>query len=257
MQPLIIGHRGASAAAPENTMGSFRLALDVEADGIEFDVRLTKDEHPVVLHDDNLKRTGRTAKRVSDLSLAELKLIDVGTWFTAGTNNYNDEKVPTLTELFELCEPTQALLYLEMKSDPSQRLALANACCESLQNTSLRDRVVIESFDLAAIEMVKRINSNIRTAALFQPAVKNPPVISSARKLVDNALSVSADEIALHHRLANKRTIDAANAEGLKVVIWTVDEPAWIERANSMGVAALITNDPGSMVRWRNIANAD
>jgi len=257
MQPLIIGHRGASSGAPENTMASFRLALAADADGIEFDVRLTKEGVPVVIHDDNLQRTGRSPKRVANLSLAELRQIDVGSWFTPGRVEYSDEKVPTLSEVLELCEPTQALLYLEMKSDPSQRLALADACCESLKKTSLKDRVIIESFDLAAIEIVKEINSDIKTAALFEPALKSPPIVGSARKLVDKALAVSADEIALHHRLANKRTVDVAKAEGFNVVVWTVDDRTWIERAHSTGIDALITNDPGSMVRWRNNANAD
>ncbi|HEY5402272.1 MAG TPA: glycerophosphodiester phosphodiesterase family protein, partial [Pyrinomonadaceae bacterium] len=80
--PLIIGHRGASAVTPENTLGAFRKAIEVGADGIEFDVRLTRDGMPVVIHDDNLRRTGGRPDLIRSVSLADLTQVDVGSWFT-------------------------------------------------------------------------------------------------------------------------------------------------------------------------------
>src|SRR5215208_2524413 len=79
--PLIIGHRGASAVAPENTMAAFREAIATGADGIEFDVRLTRDGVPVIIHDSTLRRTGGLQRRVSDLAASELEQVDVGSWF--------------------------------------------------------------------------------------------------------------------------------------------------------------------------------
>ena len=81
--PLIIGHRGASAHAPENTLAAFRMAIDAGADGIEFDVQLAKDGVPVVIHDFDLKRTGAYDVRVADLTSAELSGVDAGSWFNA------------------------------------------------------------------------------------------------------------------------------------------------------------------------------
>src|SRR6185295_1303429 len=97
--PLIIGHRGASAVAPENTMAAFREAIAVGADGIEFDVRLASDGVPVVIHDSTLRRTGGLNQRVADLSSQELSKVDVGTWFAP---RFANEAAPSLTELFNL-----------------------------------------------------------------------------------------------------------------------------------------------------------
>jgi len=256
--PLIIGHRGASAVTPENTLGAFRKAIEVGADGIEFDVRLTRDGIPVVIHDDNLRRTGGRPDLIRSVSLADLTQVDVGSWFTRAPDRmYAEERIPTLEQVFQLFETNNRLLYLEMKSDASQRSELARAVCESIRTSKLRDRVVVECFDHAAIEIVKRIDSEIKTAALFEPGLKNPPVVSSGHKLVDKARAVGADEIALHHRLASQRTIDTATKVGLKVVVWTVDNSDWIDRARNNGVKALITNDPEMMVRERDAATTD
>src|SRR5215204_2669146 len=183
--PLIIGHRGASRFAPENTLAAFRLALEVGADGVEFDVRLTRDGFPIIIHDDNLKRTGATPSRVADLSLAELQKIDVGSWFR--TETFPSERVPTLEQLFELFNSTDSLLYLEMKSDPTERDKLAQACAEKINASSLKERIIVECFDLSALATVRSLDSSIRTAALFDPGITKPPLVTSGQRLVDQA----------------------------------------------------------------------
>lgn len=245
--PLIIGHRGASAKAPENTIAAFRMAVDAGADGIEFDVRLTRDGVPVVIHDSNLKRTGGSPRQIADLSLAELKEMDVGSWFDAGF--FARERVPTLEEVFQLFESSDHLLYLEMKCDAAERDRLAQTCCDFLRGSSLKERVIVECFDLQGIESVKKIDGDIRTAALFEPRLRGP----FGSGAIDQALAVRADEIALHHRLANQRLVGAAKKSNLRVVVWTVDDTAWLKKASSRGITALITNDPESFVRQRDI----
>jgi len=247
--PLIIGHRGASAVAPENTLTAFRLAIEENADGVEFDVRLTKDRVPVVIHDDNLRRTGGVNGLVAELSLKELKAIDVGSWKDPA--KFRNERVPTLVELFELFEGSSSTLYLEMKSEPTQREALARVCCDALSQTPLRRQVIVECFDLAGIELVKAIDAGIKTAALFEPTLRNTPLASSAKRMIDKALAVRADEIALHHRLANARSVEMAQSANLNVVVWTVDDPSWISRATSQAIKALITNNPSIMTQHR------
>jgi len=254
-KPLIIGHRGASAIAPENTLAAFHRAVDSGADGIEFDVRLTRDEVPVVIHDDNLKRTGCRPDKVAELSYGELRRIDVGSWFnqTRGsrTVDFSGERIPSLDEVLELFESNNAILYLEMKSDPIQREQLARICCNHLKQSPVKDRVVVECFDLMGVAVVKAIDPSIKTAALFEPALMTAPLVTSGRRLVEQALTVGAEEIALHHRLASKSVVATAKSAGLKVVVWTVDRSHWIQRAQSMEVSALITNDPGMMVQQR------
>jgi len=246
--PLIIGHRGASAHAPENTIAAFRLAMEVGSDGIEFDVRLSRDGIPFVIHDDNLRRTGLDPRRVVDLNASELKQIDVGRWFDP--TSFANEQIPTLQEVLDLFESTSGILYLEMKSTAAEREKLASACCTLLNQNQLKNRVIVECFDLPSIQLVKQIDSSIKTAALFELRICRP-ASRDGHRLVEDALSVSAEEIALHHRLADPKTIVLAKQNGLRVVVWTVDDASWIERANSTGVDTLITNQPERLVHER------
>ena len=260
-KPLIIGHRGASAVAPENTLAAFKRAIQIGADGVEFDVRLARDGVPVVIHDETLQRTALVQKRVADLSAAELQQLNVGSWFSrsrkASTDEFADEGVPTLQQLFELFASSSALLYLEMKCDPSQRTQLADACCSFLRDSSLQKRVIVECFDLEAIEVVKSIDPTIRTAALFQPTLSRPHSMLTGQRLVDQARAAGADEIALHYKLASRRIVDMAKRAGLEVVVWTVDDSTWIQRAQRSGIDALITNDPNTMLRQRDALHLD
>jgi len=239
--PLIIGHRGASAVAPENTMAAFREAIAVGADGIEFDVRLTKDDVPVVIHDSTLRRTGGVNQRVTDLSWDELRKIDVGSWFKAGL--FAGETVPSLAELFELFQTNDRSLYLEMKCDsPAEYRPLAEACCRMIDEYSFKERVVVECFQLPALEVLKEIDPEIKTAALFDRVFMD-------QSIVTRAIEIGATAVALHHRLGRKGLVEKSKQAGLHVAVWTVDDPIWIDRARAIGIDALITNDPARMLK--------
>ena len=254
--PKILGHRGASAVAPENTLAAFARAISDGADGIEFDVRLSRDGVPVVIHDATLKRTGLVDRPVSELTASELQEIDVGSWFAGRTENstqsFRGEKLPTLAQVFELFSANRGLLYIEMKCAADEGAALAAAVVGLTRECRMAERVVVESFDHAAIAAVKRIDSDVRTAALFEPRLTRP--ISTVRriKMIETALGVGADEIALHHTLAGGRVFEKARQAGLEIVVWTVDDPTWIARARALEVKALIANDPALMLRHRN-----
>lgn len=252
--PLIVGHRGASAVAPENTLAAFRTAFRTGAEGIEFDVRLAADGVPVVIHDETLQRTAKINRRVRDLNSSELQTINVGSWFSQDRKSPNDmfadQTVPTLTQLFELCSDTSAILYLEMKCEPADRNELVDACVDHILTAKFLERVIVESFDLEAIAQIKAKCAAIRTAALFQPKLSTPDVFFP-QYLIKQAKAVHADEVALHHKLASGGLIDKVRGAGLGVVVWTVDSPDWIERARRTGVTAVITNDPGRMLEHR------
>src|SRR5207253_1739431 len=117
--PLILGHRGASAVAPENTLAAFSRAISDGADGIEFDVRLSRDHVPVVIHDATLNRTGLIDRLVCELTAKELGEVDVGHWFAArgqtGAQSFAGEKLPTLAQIFEIFSTKTGVLYVEMK----------------------------------------------------------------------------------------------------------------------------------------------
>jgi len=258
LTPLIIGHRGASAVAPENTLAAFARALKDGADGIEFDVRLSRDRVAVVIHDASLKRTGQIDRLVGELTVAELQHCDVSSWFNpihtedkryAGT-------VPTLAQVFELFQQTNSLLYLEMKSDRADAKALAETVVDEIRNAQITGRVVVSSFDLAAIALVKKIDPAISTAALFEPKLSRPLSAIRRLKMLDLGVEHRADEIALHHSLVSARIVQKAGQLGLPVVVWTVDAVNWIRRAQRLGLKGLITNNPAAMIQQRDSASA-
>ena len=255
-RPLILGHRGASAVAPENTLAAFAFAIRDGADGIEFDVRLSRDGVPVVIHDASLKRTGKVDRLVSELVANELSETDVGSWFAGRekdeTQSFAGEKLPTLAQVFELFTTNSGVLYIEMKCNPAEGAALAAEVVRLSRESLMADRVVVESFDLDAIAAVKKNDREIRTAALFEPKLSRPLSTVRRLKMVDHALDVGADEIALHHTLVSPRIVEKAAQDGLEIVVWTVDNPQWIKRALELGIKALIANDPGVMVQHRD-----
>jgi len=253
--PLIIGHRGASAIAPENTLMAFSRAMADGADGIEFDVRLARDDTAVVIHDATLQRTALRSGEVAKLSSAELKSIDVGTWFNLrypakACTEYSQATIPALQEVFESLDKSGALFYVEMKYEPQDSYkTLARQVAQLVLDYSLTKQVVVESFALESIAEIKRLNPLIRTAALFERTLSRPA--PSLRHIVAQAVRCGANELALHRTFPLQRATQEAALHNLKTVIWTVDAPAWALRAARYGVHALITNNPARLCAER------
>ena len=252
-RPLIIGHRGASALAPENTLAAFACALRDGADGIEFDVRLSRDGVPVVIHDATLARTAMIDAAVSALSCAELCAVEVGSWFNRkfarfARPEYEREALPSLAQVFDMFSTNSAVMYLEMKCDDLSGGPLAHQVVELIERYSLIGRTIVASFQLEAIAEVKRLDPTIRTAALFEPSIKQPLSLLKRTRMVDLAREYGADEIALHHSLATQRIVERAACMNLPCVVWTVDNPIWLKRATEIGIKALITNNPRVML---------
>ncbi len=249
--PFIIGHRGASAHAPENTLAAFELALAGRADGFEFDVRLARDATPVCIHDATLKRTALRAGRIEALSSDELLEVNAGTWFNLrfpalARESFTRERIPTLAEVFERFGARASLLYVEMKCDePSTYARLAAAVVRLVREHEMAGRVVVKCFAHEAIREVKRLAPEIRTAALFEPKLSRPYI--SPGKIIAAALDCGADEISLHHSLVRRAVVEEATRRGLATLTWTVDVPSWLRRARRLGLRAVITNRPAEM----------
>jgi glycerophosphoryl diester phosphodiesterase len=207
----------------------------------------------VIIHDETLRRTGLRPERVVDLSSHVLENVEAGSWFSA---DYRGEKIPTLQHLLEDFSTNTALLYLEIKCATPEIPQIVDAVADLLEPYSMTDRTIVECFDLTVIEAMKRRAPTMKTAALFEPRLTSPSSLVSGRPLVERAVAAGADQIALHHRLATKRTINAARKAGLRTVVWTVDNPRWLTRARELGVDCLITNDPALMLRHRRKARA-
>ncbi|MBC7931048.1 MAG: glycerophosphodiester phosphodiesterase [Rubrivivax sp.] len=252
-RPLIIGHRGASAHAPENTLAAFEQAFKEGADGIEFDVRLARDGVPVVIHDASLRRTTPRDGIVESLDSEELRALDAGTWFNhlhpeLARESFGSERIPTLAQVFERfgAHARVRVLYVEMKcDDPALQAPLARSVVELTRANGLADRVVVKSFAHDSIREVKRLAPEIRTAALFDRNWSRPLLPKS--RIVNEAAACGADEISLHRSLLRRATTDAALARGFSVLVWTVDTPFWLRRADALGLRAVFTNRPAQM----------
>jgi glycerophosphoryl diester phosphodiesterase len=248
---LIIGHRGDSAHAPENTLAAFDLALRGGADGIEFDVRLALDGVPVCIHDATLRRTALREGVVESLDSAALSAHDVGTWFNlhhpaSARDEFAAERVPTLAQVFERFGDRARVLYVEMKCDsPAHGAPLARAVVELTRAHGLAERVVVKSFAHALVAEAKRLAPEIRAAALFDRNWSRPLV--SPRKIIAEATRCGADEISLHRSLLRRATVEEAKRKGFGCVVWTVDTLFWLRRARSLGLRAVITNRPAEM----------
>ncbi|HEX3559600.1 MAG TPA: glycerophosphodiester phosphodiesterase [Pyrinomonadaceae bacterium] len=244
--PLIIGHRGASGYAPENTLAAFDMALQEGADGIEFDVRLARDRVPVVIHDASLLRTAYLERLVEEFDSTLLSQCYVGEWYNAhrpklARESFVWEQIPTLAQV---CERYGAHhLYIEMKCEqPSRRAELARVVVGLLREHGLGERVVVKSFEHDSLVEVKRLAPEVRTAALFGRSWPRPLV--PAAKIIRGAEACGADEISLHRSLLRKTTVKAAQRRGFEVVVWTANSSVLLRRAVALNLRAVITDYP-------------
>ncbi|MEP6787093.1 MAG: glycerophosphodiester phosphodiesterase family protein [Acidobacteriota bacterium] len=249
--PLIIGHRGASAQAPENTLAAFQMALDAGADGVEFDVQLSKDGVPVVIHDPNLLRTAAVDAKVADLASTELAQVDAGSWFNKAHPELADDLfvgqyIPTLSEVLRVVGWADGPIYIELKSETPDVEALCAAVCMEIRDSNLLPRIIVKSFRLGAIPMVRLLCPEVQTAALFAPNVKN--LLKRKKHIIAIAREIGAHQLSLHFSLATPKLTALAAEANMPVTIWTADNRKWIKRCRKLGIKALITNDPTRLI---------
>lgn len=219
-RPLVLGHRGASAEAPENTLTAFRLALAQGADGVELDVQRAADGTPVVIHDHTLERTTSGAGRVDARTPAELARLDAG----------DGRGVPTLAEAAAWAAESGAWLNVEIKAPGVEAASLA-----VLEGAGVLERVVFSSFHPAAVREVGRLAPGARR--FLVTGEWNDRVLAGVEE-------TGAGGVCLHDPLATPELLAGLAVRGLPVVVWTVDEPARLRALLDAGVAAVITNHP-------------
>lgn len=246
--PLIIAHRGDSSHAPENTLAAFQMAIDKGADGVEFDVRLSKDGVPVVIHDANLKRTGGRSENVADLTAIELAEIEVGSpkW---RDSKFSSETVPTLVGVLDLLKKCPGPIYIELKCGTKDYEALAKAVCDVIRPSPQLPQMIVKSFKLAAIPVVRSSLPEVQTAALFEPKILD--MIRGKAHLITLAREFGAHQLSLHYSLATKKLTALAKAAEMPVTIWTADNTKWVARCREREIKALITNDPAKVLSTR------
>jgi glycerophosphoryl diester phosphodiesterase len=222
-RPFIIGHRGASAEAPENTLAAFALAQAQGADGIEFDVQLSADGWPVVIHDGKLDRTTNGQGSVQHFTLAELQTLDAG----------DGQLIPTLDEVFETLGP-HFLYNVELKTAALRDTGLAAAVADRIQSHGVARQTVVSSFNPLAVRYARRHLTQSTWVAHLS--------YKSGFQLLKSLIPAQA--VHPHYGMVTAAYMAWAKKHGWRVNVWTVDDPAEARRLADLGVSAIITNKP-------------
>ncbi len=222
---FIVGHRGARAVCPENTISALKVGMKC-ADFVEIDIRLTKDGIPVVLHDLTLDRTTNGSGPVNEKTLREIQLFDAG----------DGRPVPTLQEACDLCLPSCGIV-AEIKEPGSEE-----AICNILREYT-PDAIWIVSFHPESIHETKRLLPPIRTGLICDTDCTDP--FASVHAADADAILPRTDSVTLDFTAQ-------AHCRGLSVIVWTLNSPESYRRAAACDVDGWVTDDPCGLRAWLN-----
>ncbi len=234
-KPKVWGHRGADGwdkqYAPENTLPSFQKAIDMGADGIEFDVQLTKDGEIVICHDEKIDRTSDGKGWLKDYTLKELKQFN----FSKPHPEYGFVEIPTLKELLDLVKPTNLTLNIELKTGVIYYDGIEGKTAQLVKQYDMEERVIYSSFNHYSLQKLKKQFPEVQIGLLMG---ENFIDIPDYPKRLD-AMAVHPSINAL-----TKEYIERCHEYGLKVHTWTVDNLIMMHGVVAMGVDAFITDCP-------------
>jgi glycerophosphoryl diester phosphodiesterase len=232
--PAIIAHRGASGAAPENTLAAFNLAVTLGADAVELDVKLSKDGVPVIMHDATVDRTTNGSGEVRLLTLAELKKLDAGKW---KGDPYIGEPVPTLEDVFQAVA-SQVWINVELTNYSTPGDALVAKVVALIRAMNLQSRVLLSSFDPRNLRQARKLDPTLPLAQLTAHDM--------AIYLREAWLAPFAPHLARHPDVEQLRQKGVAwyHKHGYKVNVWTINDPDEMRLFIVQGVDGLITDVP-------------
>ena len=238
----MIAHRGASGDAPENTLAAFHLAVEQGADGIELDVRLTRDGVPVVIHDRTIDRTTSGSGKVGTLTLAEVKRLDAGSWFSPA---HKGEQIPTLDEVFNVL-PKGFLINVEMKVRGPGTVRLATSVSTTIQRHARTETTLIASFNPAALWVARRTAPEIARGFIWSRHHPLPFRQRWFQWLAGPTWMNPAQET------CPPSMLQQLHNQGFPVLAWSTDFPKGTDgRQQWDGVDAVVTNFPGDVLAQR------
>jgi len=256
--PFVVAHRGASAARPEHTLAAYEVALREGADGVECDVRLTRDGHLVCVHDRRIDRTSTGSGLVSEMTLAQLRRHDFGAWHAESANNPAAEQTEVQTDVLTLEELVRLVLdwhrpvkmFIETKHPvrygalvESKVLALLHRYGIASPASADLSRAVVMSFSAAAVWRIRRAAPLLPTVLLGDTS----RVLggSAATTVGATAVGPSIHTLREHPELVNR-----AAAQGRALYCWTVDDFEDVDYCRELGVGWIATNHPGRTKGW-------
>lgn len=239
--PLILGHRGASRRAPENTLPAFVAAMEDGADGVELDVHMTADGVPVVIHNARVDATTNGLGWVNDMTLAELKRLDAGAHVSP---DFAGTEIPTLEEVLALIGD-HVLVNIELKAQVRDGTGLEYAVGSLVKRMGLQDRVWVSSFKPYTLHTMRQVSLRQELPRLPGGLLYGP--------LSWGALFLAPftpfEALHAHVSLVHRWWVTLAHAWGLRVAAWTVDDVQSARKLVADGVDVIISNVPGALVQ--------
>jgi glycerophosphoryl diester phosphodiesterase len=240
MVTKIIGHRGGKAGYPENTLINFRRAVSCGADGVEFDVQMTKDGEVVVIHDELIDRTMNGRGLVKNYTLKELKKMNVGEYLDP---KFMEEQIPTLAEVLEIAMYLP-IINIELKTFLPYP-GLEKKVLDILEEHKVKEKAIISSFNHHSLLKIKELDQEIKTGALFSAKMIDP---------VEYALKHGFDAVNIQFLTADSELIQKAHENGIEVNVYTVNYYESALELFEMGVDTIVTDDIEMVKEARNSA---
>lgn len=241
----IFAHRGASNYAPENTMAAFELAVSQGAEGIETDVHLTKDNIPVIIHDEKIDRTTNNTGLVKDYTYDEIRQLDAGSWMS---KSFSKETIISLEEFLKWIKDKDLLMNVELKNNKINYPHIEAIVYEQIKYHKLSDRAIMSTFNKQSIKRCKTLDSSIEVAWLTSKRNRN---------LISDFKKTGADAIHMHYRLLNKKDINKANYERIPIRVYTINKRRQLRKCYSLQCAAIFSDIPdfSKLVREQTLLN--
>lgn len=232
-----IAHRGASAYYPENTMSAFKAAVEMNADMIELDVLLSKDNIPVVFHDERLDKKSDGEGLVRDHSLTELKKLDAGSWFNT---KFKNERIPTLREVLEFSR-NRILVNIEIKPEAvteSEESGIVELVLDIVEKLDMEETVIISSFDYRVLERLSKRETNIKSALLYeqkQSYGREPSMLAKDYKIdVFNCSDLQLTD----------NWVEQLNNNKIPFFIYTINDERTMKALIQVGAKGIFTDKP-------------
>jgi len=223
-------------------MAAFELALDQGAQGIEFDVHLSADGIPVVIHDAWLGRTTDGRGWVHRLTAAGLMQLDAGSWFNRryparARSHYAGLRIPLLAEVLELVRRRKCYGFIEIKAGGERYPGIEEKVLAEIHRSGTLPFATVISFDWRTLLRARELDAKISLGIDFTRPVQP----------LRRARSIAVGTLLPHSALASRRFIQKAHQAGLRVVVWGLDQPLWMERKVADGVDGIVTRYPGRL----------
>lgn len=240
-QPVIFAHRGSSAHAPENTMASFELAIQQGADAIELDAKLSADGHVVIVHDQTVERTTGVKGKVRDLTLAQLRALDAGSFFSP---KFQGEKIPLLEEVFEAFGK-RTFINVELTNHKTPNDNLVETVCMLIKKFNLQERVLFSSFHPRSLAKAQALLPEVPRGLLTNSDFR--------AMLVRSFVFYFGNYQALHpyRRTTSPQQMARVHRMHRRVHVYTVNEEAQMRKLFRWGVDGIFTDDPPLALRVR------